>query len=560
MADTNEKICFVIAPIGESGSDIRKRSDQVLEHIIRPAVESCGYKAVRADEIPKPGMITNQIIRHVVDDPLVIADLTGQNPNVFYELAIRHAVRKPLVQIIDKVEAIPFDVRPMRTIGVDHRDLDSVEKAKSEIKKQIQFFEESSSSLETPISVALEGKSIDKINRRMNAETVADKPEEVRKVVTNEGEKYTVSPIDKAIVQAVFLEQQGKTDEAIEKWRAVALVAEESDGEIAAKAWYSVSYLSWDKNTEGSLLVSDEVIRLMPDFAEAYNIRGNAKAVLNRNEDAIADYDEAIRLKSDYANAYYNRGTAKDELGQHEDAIADFDEAIRLKPDIVDAYNNRGNAKAVLNRNEDAISDYDEAIRLQPDYANAYANRGIAKANLERYDDAIADYDESIRLEPYDAGAYNNRGIAKADLGRYEDAIADYDEAIRLEPDDAEVYSNRGDAKAEQDRYEGAISDYDEAIRLEPDDAADAYCNRGAAKDELGQHEDAIADYDEAIRLKPEAADAYHNRGNAKAALGRNDEARQDLETALELAQDANDTDLVNEVKQLFRDLDADDT
>ena len=138
MADTNEKICFVIAPIGEPGSDIRKRSDQVLEHIIRPVVESCGYKAVRADEIAEPGIITNQIIRHVVDDPLVIADLTGQNPNVFYELAIRHATRKPLVQIINKVEDIPFDVGPMRTIAVNHQDLDSVEKAKTEIEKQIQ--------------------------------------------------------------------------------------------------------------------------------------------------------------------------------------------------------------------------------------------------------------------------------------------------------------------------------------------------------------------------------------------------------------------------------------
>ena len=75
-----------------------------------------------------------------------------------------------------------------------------------------------------------------------------------------------------------------------------------------------------------------------------------------------------------------------------------------------------------------------------------------------------------------------------------------------------------------------------------------------------GQQEDAIADYDEAIRLKPDFAEAYYNRGFAKAALGRNDGTREDLETALELAQNANDTDLVVEVKQLLRDLDADDT
>ena len=438
MADNSEKICFVIAPIGESGSDIRKRSDQVLEHLIRPAVESCGYKAVRADEIAEPGIITNQIIRHVVDDPLVIADLTGQNANVFYELAIRHYIGKPLVQIINNVEDIPFDVGSMRTIVVNHQDLDSVEKAKTEIQKQIQYLEADSSSLESPISVALKdrfideskprnqryieegfkevGDKIDKIYRHINANPVADDPEEAKQVTTSAGE----NSINKAISQAVFLERQGKTDEAIEKWRAVALVAEESDGELAAKAWYSVSYLFSDENPEGSLLASDEVIRLKPDFAEAYNIRGNAKAVLNRNEDAISDYDEAIRLESDYANAYTNRG----------------------------------NVKAVLDQNENAISDYDKAIGLKPDFSEAYNNRGIAKANLERYDDAIADYDE-------------------------------------------------------------------------------------------------------AIRLKPDDADAYHNRGNAKAVLDRNDEAREDFEIALELARNANDTGLVAEVKQLFRDLDA---
>ena len=115
------KRCFVIAPIGAPGSETRKRSDQVLKYIIRPAVTSCGYDAVRADEIAKPGLITSQVIQHVVNDPLVVADLTERNPNVFYELAIRHALKKPLVQI-SQDEVIPFDVAGTRTIFVNHKD------------------------------------------------------------------------------------------------------------------------------------------------------------------------------------------------------------------------------------------------------------------------------------------------------------------------------------------------------------------------------------------------------------------------------------------------------
>jgi hypothetical protein len=151
-----EKTCFVIAPIGEAESDTRKRSDQILKHIIIPAAKECGYMALRADQISEPGIITSQVIQHIVDDPLVVADLTDRNPNVFYELAVRHAIKKPLVQIIKKGEAIPFDVAGTRTIHVDHHDLDSVEEAKREIIKQIKSVEKDASQVDTPISVALD--------------------------------------------------------------------------------------------------------------------------------------------------------------------------------------------------------------------------------------------------------------------------------------------------------------------------------------------------------------------------------------------------------------------
>ena len=146
--------CFVIMPIGDESSDTRRRSDQVLKHIIKPAAESCGYHAIRADEIDKPGLITSQVIQRVIDDPLVIADLSETNPNVFYELAIRHAIRKPLVQIIEKGQRIPFDVAGTRTVHVDHKDLDSVSNAKEEIIRQIKQLEADPSDLETPISVS----------------------------------------------------------------------------------------------------------------------------------------------------------------------------------------------------------------------------------------------------------------------------------------------------------------------------------------------------------------------------------------------------------------------
>lgn len=157
---TGEKICFVIAPIGADGSDIRLRSDQVLKHIIGPSAEACGYTTLRADHISEPGIITSQVIQHIVEDPLVVADLTGWNPNVFYEIALRHAMKKPIVQIINATEKIPFDVAASRTVHVDHRDLDSVARAKEDIVKQIKSVEKNPEEVDNPISVAMELQSL----------------------------------------------------------------------------------------------------------------------------------------------------------------------------------------------------------------------------------------------------------------------------------------------------------------------------------------------------------------------------------------------------------------
>jgi hypothetical protein len=153
----NKKKCFVISQIGEEDSDIRKRSDQIFTYVIEKAVTTFGYSAIRADKIPRPGIITSQIIEHLLKDELVIADLTGKNPNVYYELAVRHAVKKPFIQIKEVLENIPFDITNMRTINVDYRYIDSMDKCRDEIVKQIKEIEDNPDKIiETPICFSLD--------------------------------------------------------------------------------------------------------------------------------------------------------------------------------------------------------------------------------------------------------------------------------------------------------------------------------------------------------------------------------------------------------------------
>lgn len=111
--------CFVISPIGRPGSKVRDRADRVFDRIIKPALADGGIKAVRADKIRTPGQITGQMIAAILDYDFCIADVTGHNPNVFYELALAQAAERPVIILAEAGEPIPFDLKDYRLIEYD---------------------------------------------------------------------------------------------------------------------------------------------------------------------------------------------------------------------------------------------------------------------------------------------------------------------------------------------------------------------------------------------------------------------------------------------------------
>lgn len=154
-----ESACFYVAPIGEEGSEARKHSDLFLGSIVEPALEQFKLNVVRADAIDKPGIITRQIIEYIMRSRLVIADLSFHNPNVFYELALRHAIKLPIVQLIRASDRVPFDVAHMRTIQIDTTDIYSlvprIDSYRSEIANQVRRALEADHVVDTPISIYL---------------------------------------------------------------------------------------------------------------------------------------------------------------------------------------------------------------------------------------------------------------------------------------------------------------------------------------------------------------------------------------------------------------------
>lgn len=112
----SKKKCFVITPIGEENSSIRRHINGIIRAAIRPALED-KYEVRAAHEITSLGSINNQVITSIYTADLVIANLTDLNPNVMYELAFRHALKKPVITIMEKgTKALPFDIGNERTL------------------------------------------------------------------------------------------------------------------------------------------------------------------------------------------------------------------------------------------------------------------------------------------------------------------------------------------------------------------------------------------------------------------------------------------------------------
>lgn len=116
------KTCFVICPIGDRlaayGTPERTRYEaslQMWENVFDPVCSAFSLNYVRADKIAESGEITDQVVGLLATADLVIADLSGGNANVMYELGMRHTRDLPTV-LIGEYAKLPFDVQNIRTI------------------------------------------------------------------------------------------------------------------------------------------------------------------------------------------------------------------------------------------------------------------------------------------------------------------------------------------------------------------------------------------------------------------------------------------------------------
>jgi hypothetical protein len=153
-ADSTQKsrLCYVIMPFSSTESCSEAEWKSIFEDLIKPAVEDSGlgYECRRSEATR--GNIIGAIIRSLYEAHVVIADLTDQNPNVFYELGVRHALRDRTILLAQSYDFLPFDLRPYATHVYGWRDSTEREKLGDKLRELLTDVDAKPDRPDNPVS------------------------------------------------------------------------------------------------------------------------------------------------------------------------------------------------------------------------------------------------------------------------------------------------------------------------------------------------------------------------------------------------------------------------
>ena len=121
-ADVQSRRVFVLMPFAPAWS---RAAYEMIKRAVGTVPLPSPAVVRRADDITDPGRITDQIVTEVTAADVIVADITGLNPNVMWELGYAHALGKPVVILNQNIDASPFDLLDHRQVGyADHPTAD----------------------------------------------------------------------------------------------------------------------------------------------------------------------------------------------------------------------------------------------------------------------------------------------------------------------------------------------------------------------------------------------------------------------------------------------------
>lgn len=297
---------FIVGPIGDRleppGTPGRLRYEdatQMWENVFEPACRHFGLVPVRADKIAESGEIPEQIFTYLRDADLVIADLTGGNANVMYELGLRHTRDKPTIQIGEH-ERLPFDVNTIRTVKFKRSEAGLID-ARDSLIEAIRVTLEGSGTPVTATRVWKEAAGLDatdvaKASQLSSidddaASPAPDSPGQLELMVEGEGAMGTLAEVLQAFAadfQDMTVVTQGRTPEMqaaptfAKRLTVVKALADDLKDPSASMAEHSSEFLQGVESMDAMMSVIFDQI----DKDESFDTQAFATAVIGLGDAA----------------------------------------------------------------------------------------------------------------------------------------------------------------------------------------------------------------------------------------------------------------------------------
>ncbi len=261
----NKKKCFVIMPFSKAYSLTKEQWTEVFTHTIKPAVEDCGlgYECERYEF--RRANIIKDILQEINSANIVIADLTGSNPNVLWELGVRHTLSKRTILIAQDKRFLPSDLQDYPIITYKYQQTPTeVSKFKQEISDKLKDIEADPEKSDSPVADFLQLKNIDILTY--------EKSSNLKKISALISElSYNIDKTDVILNHLNTAQEERKKEEK--------------------KRFFSAARLC---NTSLELLLTTQYISLPQQMSEFSYVVNQIIALINRNLDMRLEFGDVI--------------------------------------------------------------------------------------------------------------------------------------------------------------------------------------------------------------------------------------------------------------------------
>ena len=442
-------------PIKKDGSDEHRHFKTLYEEWIKPIPESHGFTVVRADEIQRTGLITQDVILGLARADLVIADLTDLNPNVYYELGVRHALRgQGTIMLLDetRTQDIPFDIGAYRVVRFTG-DMYGL----SNLRRKLDAYVEG-----LPLDPMVEGRdnpvhdSIPSLPIDILSSATGSEEGRLREQLTS------MHRLVQKYQQQFGIIGQDREPES-SAYRVHALLQAVRDGSFGPDLVKSAHAAAAKQDKEGYLnvlsrIIEDDSLRL---DSRGYMTLASDAMNLGLNQAMSIVFDIARRVHSNDAGIRYaelgyfahsfdpaERRRAREEILRDLGIQVD-DDTVNLPAELDDR---RMSLLALMldayhedNMNDEAIRITEALIAKFPDNTVVLRNHGRALEEVGRKNESIEWYQRAIWCpNPNDTSAVW-LGNELHNRKRYVDALEAYVVACGLDPDDGGDFAHLAD-------------------------------------------------------------------------------------------------------------------